>query len=426
VSKRNDISQLIRKYHNGELDARAMHQLEKEAQNDPFLMEALEGYEQSAAGQQQNLADVYQRLHDRTHKTERRIIPWRLISIAASILIVLTIGGLLLRNQSPETNKILVKLSKPKQAPQITKPATIDTVENIIHQSSTTKLIASNKPHKISRHVETIVPDVSANAAPAANDMVAVVPNQYKKDTASLNEVVVVGYGTQKKSAITQSAQTVSANEAAKSKGYSNAELADISTSTQTGNKVTGIVKDDGSPLPGVMVRIKGTSIGTQTDPNGRFTLNAVPQGAVLIFAFIGYAPQEVPADKKNLLAINMQPANNSLSEVVVTTGLGVKQTNSDGEPPLYEAAQPAIGWSDFKKYLKDNAKSPDGKTGVVKVSFTVDQYGNLSGFKVIKSLGTETDIAAIHLIQSGSRWITNSDRKPEVVKVRIRFSKAQ
>jgi len=45
VSKQTDISQQIRKYLNGELDARAMHQLEKEAQNDPFLMEALEGYE---------------------------------------------------------------------------------------------------------------------------------------------------------------------------------------------------------------------------------------------------------------------------------------------------------------------------------------------------------------------------------------------
>jgi hypothetical protein len=45
----------IQKYLNGELDAKAMHRLEREAQDDPFLMDALEGYQGSTGNQQTNL-----------------------------------------------------------------------------------------------------------------------------------------------------------------------------------------------------------------------------------------------------------------------------------------------------------------------------------------------------------------------------------
>ena len=53
-NKKADISQ-IRKYLNGELNATAMHQLEQDALDDPFLMDALEGYEVNGKDQQANL-----------------------------------------------------------------------------------------------------------------------------------------------------------------------------------------------------------------------------------------------------------------------------------------------------------------------------------------------------------------------------------
>ena len=432
MSKRNDISQLIHKYLNGELDARAMHQLEKEAQNDPFLMEALEGYEQSEADQQQNLADVYARLHDRTHKAERRIIPWRIISIAASILIVLTIGGLWLRHQSPETTKTFVKISKPKQAPPLIKPSGIDTPEAIITATPIiTKQIAKNKPHTISRSTHNAAPNINADNAMYAPALAEAKVMETKKDTTSLGEVTVIGYGTQKKSSITASVQTISPDYL-KLKGNTspvNNELsgrvAGITVTKDINNSISGIVtaKEDGQPMPGVTVKIKGTSLGTQTDANGHFTINSVPGNSVLIFAMVGYLPKEVPIVNKNLLAVNLQASSNSLAEVVVTNAYGIKRNNGDDQQQ-YEAAHPTNGWSDFKKYLKDNAKSPDGKAGVVKVSFTVDEYGALSDFKIKKGLGDKTDNAAIQLIQNGPHWLTNTDHKPETVTVRVKFAK--
>src|ERR1700754_3024087 len=59
---------------------------------------------------------------------------------------------------------------------------------------------------------------------------------------------------------------------------------------------VTGTVtaKDDGLPLPGVSIRITGTTIGTQTGANGQFTLSAPASAKTLVFSFIGYLPQTV------------------------------------------------------------------------------------------------------------------------------------
>ena len=58
---------------------------------------------------------------------------------------------------------------------------------------------------------------------------------------------------------------------------------------------VTGRITDEkGAGIPGVNVMVKGTSMGTQTNADGRYSIEA-PAGATLVFSFVGYASQEVP-----------------------------------------------------------------------------------------------------------------------------------
>ncbi|GAA3971922.1 SusC/RagA family TonB-linked outer membrane protein [Mucilaginibacter dorajii] len=89
---------------------------------------------------------------------------------------------------------------------------------------------------------------------------------------------------------------------------------------------VTGTVtaKDDGLPIPGVSVKIKGTSSGTQTNAAGKFSLS-VPSGAVLTFSFIGYNTYEVTVGTKSNIDVVLQSANSQLNEVVVTA-LGIQR----------------------------------------------------------------------------------------------------
>ncbi len=84
----------------------------------------------------------------------------------------------------------------------------------------------------------------------------------------------------------------------------------------------TVVAQDDGLPIPGVSVGIKGTSIGTQTSADGKYSLS-VPSGATtLSFSFIGYSTAEMPITG-SIVNVRLITINRQLTEVVVT-GSGV------------------------------------------------------------------------------------------------------
>jgi tonB-linked outer membrane protein, susC/ragA family len=86
----------------------------------------------------------------------------------------------------------------------------------------------------------------------------------------------------------------------------------------QQANKVTGIVKDtNGEPIIGANVTVKGQSIGTITDIDGRFVLDA-PKNAVLQITYIGYVSQEVKVSGNKELNIILKEDTETLDEVVV------------------------------------------------------------------------------------------------------------
>jgi TonB-dependent SusC/RagA subfamily outer membrane receptor len=83
---------------------------------------------------------------------------------------------------------------------------------------------------------------------------------------------------------------------------------------------ITGTVtsKDDGTPIPGVTVKVKGTETGTQTNSAGKYTIVA-SSGAVLEFSFIGYLPVQLTVQGSDVLNISLATATSQLNEVVVT-----------------------------------------------------------------------------------------------------------
>jgi TonB-linked SusC/RagA family outer membrane protein len=90
--------------------------------------------------------------------------------------------------------------------------------------------------------------------------------------------------------------------------------------------KVTGKVigADDGAPLPGVSVSVKGTARGVITDGDGRFVIS-VSTGETLQFTFIGYTTTTVPVTGANDYSVKMPTNSRQLEEVVVTDGYTVQ-----------------------------------------------------------------------------------------------------
>lgn len=91
-----------------------------------------------------------------------------------------------------------------------------------------------------------------------------------------------------------------------------------------SGNIRGRIIDSEGTPIPGVNVRIKGTSTGTTTNFDGEFALNA-KKGDVLIIAFIGYKTIEYTITNEEQLYLTLDEDSASLDEVVVT-GLAVAE----------------------------------------------------------------------------------------------------
>ncbi|MBG8553417.1 SusC/RagA family TonB-linked outer membrane protein [Hymenobacter guriensis] len=81
---------------------------------------------------------------------------------------------------------------------------------------------------------------------------------------------------------------------------------------------VTGRVTDEkGEAMPGVNVVVKGTTVGTQTDVNGQYSLVA-PDNAILVFSFVGYTSQESAVAGRTSINVSMAADAKTLSDVVV------------------------------------------------------------------------------------------------------------
>ncbi|TVZ14080.1 SusC/RagA family TonB-linked outer membrane protein [Maribacter sp. MAR_2009_72] len=94
----------------------------------------------------------------------------------------------------------------------------------------------------------------------------------------------------------------------------------------QNGISVSGTVTDnDGQPLPGASIIINGTTTGTQTDFDGLYALNDVPENGTLVISYIGYATQKISVNGQTIINISLSEDSQALDEVVVV-GYGTQK----------------------------------------------------------------------------------------------------
>jgi TonB-linked SusC/RagA family outer membrane protein len=119
--------------------------------------------------------------------------------------------------------------------------------------------------------------------------------------------------------------------------------------------EVSGTVvnADDGEPVPGVSVAVKGTSIGTITGVDGRFEIEVPQDGEVLVFSFIGMLTQEVEIGNNTVVDVVMEQDLLELDEVVVTA-LGISREKK------------ALGYSVSQLNAEDIEQRPESDIGRV------------------------------------------------------------
>lgn len=102
--------------------------------------------------------------------------------------------------------------------------------------------------------------------------------------------------------------------------------------------RVSGVVLDGDDPLIGVTVSLKGETIGTFTDIDGRFSLDVPATGAVLKFSYIGYISQEIAILQNTSLEVKLEKSQTDLDEVIVVGFGSQKKVNLTGAVGVIDA----------------------------------------------------------------------------------------
>ncbi len=99
---------------------------------------------------------------------------------------------------------------------------------------------------------------------------------------------------------------------------------------------ITGMVSEDGTGLPGVNVVVKGTTTGTLTDTDGKFSLKVPASANTIVFSFIGFATQEIAIPASGVMDVAMKAEAGDLGEVVISVGSrNTQRTITDTPLPI-------------------------------------------------------------------------------------------
>lgn len=123
--------------------------------------------------------------------------------------------------------------------------------------------------------------------------------------------------------------------------------------------KLTGVVKDSNGVLPGASVIVKGTSVGTTTDFDGKFTLDVKTASGTLQVSFLGYTSKSVSFSdvngSKDLGTITLVANSENLDEIVITGVIDIaKERQTPVAVSTIKAAeiQDRLGSQEFPEIL--------------------------------------------------------------------------
>ena len=171
---------------------------------------------------------------------------------------------------------------------------------------------------------------------------------------------------------------------------------------------ISGVVKDEtGEPVIGANVVVKGTTKGTVTDMNGRYSLE-VPEGGVLQISYIGYNTQEVKVGSGDVVNVSLREDSEALDEVVVIGYGTVKKSDLTG----------AVGSVQMKDVSQVGITSADralqGQIAGVQVNARTGQPGESMMIRVRGSNSLAGGNEPLYVIDGMPVEKMNSDINPE------------
>lgn len=448
----------IGKYLSGKLSPAQMHAMEKAALDDPFLAEAMEGFEgmQDMEWQDQ-LAAAKKSLQDK--EQEAKVVPlyvgsknkwWK---AAAAVLVM---GGLaaltynLVNKKTTENpGENIAKADQQPPSDTVTSIAKAKTSDSPSVATSTTTDIASNTPQANTIQQEkqqvstapvtapvTVRNDSSfvyrpaspVQNAPAKKDVVSNDEDRNYAVEKSVPSQVATNAATN--NSISNNAEEIAANRQVTTMAKRKADAAKPAAAPQFNKAFSAqVLGADNTPLPFANITIKSDNFGTYADVKGNFRLVSTDSLVQVEVRSVGFLPKTY--------TLNSSVAQNRivLAEDVSTFGQTVIRDRGTGKASRRATllkdsivnVEPADGWENYNTYVSNNIEIPEellkrNLHGEMEISFSIQPNGTISNIKIDKNGCDNCDEAAARkLIEQGPQWKVKKGKTGRA-KIKVQF----
>ncbi len=395
-------------YIHGKRHGQEANKLEREAMADPFLQDAIDGYDSVQGSHSSAVEKLEKQLAPQTRRLDKRMWVW-----AAAAVLVLLIGIPLLLWQPGAKKDITVASSEPvKQESEIRTPApqkdSVLVADNLARKTERKITPEPRIPQETTEEIAEAEPQKTLSLAPQNID---VQPEKKYADTKKAEEIPVQAEVSQP--AVTGQLQGKVAGVAVSRQQAERNILIRGTTSLSGQKRISGrIVDETGEPIIGATITSKDNKFGATTDIDGNFHLT-IPQkeNETLLASYVGMKPQEIPL-KENVGDVVMKSDDMALNEVVVV-GYGTQKKQAvTGSATKIKAISP-FGENEFRTYFEENYDKKICTQQPVSfvVEFYVDTNGHPGSINIKENNCPQLELEIKRLLLGSPQW-SETDRR--------------
>ncbi|MDR0334164.1 MAG: carboxypeptidase-like regulatory domain-containing protein [Dysgonamonadaceae bacterium] len=384
----------LKDYIQGKRSGKEANRLERQAQENPFLHDAIDGFDSIAGNHLSAIENLEKELNNRLQKPRKKTVAlkWRIIAVAASFALLIGIGSLLLFQ--PNFEEIHIAESTETVLDKENEILTAEAVQDSDYQNRQTNILPPIPPPPISEILEIVEHEVESRIELAE----AVLPPSPPMSPSMILEIMEDATIEITESAVMLRQREVSqpVNESIIAQGQ--------------------VVDEFGEPVIGATITLGSSTKGTATDIDGNFrlTIPAELKNENITIAYIGFQSQQLVPEQD--MTIKMQEDNALLSEVVVI-GYGVQRRESRS----INARLVEFGEKEFELWLKENIDRTVCAVETIDVTlrFRIDENGKPTNIQLVRINCEEIRQEILDLLENSPEWT----RKNRNVRLRVRLS---
>ncbi len=443
----------IEQYLAGNLSPMQMHAMEKAALDDPFLAEAMEGYE-AVQNKEWNNQLVALREEITNKGTGAKVIQlhkskgnwWK---AAAAVIIIggATFTILFNNNKKEDTDKTQIAQAKTTISDSISVPAitpAASVTQSLNPSASATVEQKKTLPGSIAKLNESVKDEEKYIADPNGPQLKPVTPVATTIAPEKDNAIVAAPPVNNNPSASGNNADLAKEmnDERSKSAAKQSDDLEQLSRqrSQQANSKkeaalnnffTAQVVSADNSPLPFTNISIKKENFGTYADAKGMVRLVSTDSILQVEVKSVGYQAKTFALRSNQAQTkIILQEDETAFKDRTVIGNADMAGNKRSRRVTFLKDSvvnvEPADGWDNYNTYVANNLDIPESKLqgnvhGEVELTFDVKSNGTISNIRVNKSLGADYDEAAKRLLQEGPQWKVKKGRKTSA-SIKVQF----